>query len=108
MKKNKLDIIEDSVKVVILPDSNGFTIAMIDAVQRNMSNEKYELIMTLARGLIDMARKEPDKVFRRGMRAFAEDRKETLPKTNIVDFLEHLKKKRNEGQFMEEEILDPF
>ena len=42
------------------------------------------------------------------MRSFAEDRKETQPKTNIVDFLEHLKKKRNEGQFMEEEILDPF
>ena len=28
------------------------------------------------------------------MRAFAEDRKETQPKTNIVDFLEHLKKER--------------
>ena len=37
----------------------------------------------------------------------AKDRKETLPKTNIVDFLEHLKKKRDEEQF-EEEIKDPF
>ena len=42
------------------------------------------------------------------MRSFAEDRKETQPKTNIVDFLEHLKKKRDEEQFIEEEILDPF
>jgi len=42
------------------------------------------------------------------VRSFAEDRKETQPKTNIVDFLEHLKKKRDEEQFIEEEILDPF
>ena len=98
MKKNKLDIIEDSVKVVILPDSNGFTIAMIDAVQRNMNNEKYELIMTLARGLIDMARKEPDKVFRRGMRAFAKDREERKikdrPVKKVIDFLNYLSIKR--------------
>ena len=98
MKKNKLDIIEDSVKVVILPDSNGFTIAMIDAVQGNMSNEKYELIMTLARGLIDMARKVPDKVFRRGMRAFAKDREERKrkdrPIKKVIDFLDYLPIKR--------------
>ena len=74
-----------------------------------MSSEKYEFIITIARGLVQLARTEPEKVYRTGVRAFAEDRKETQPKTNIVDFLKHLKKReRNEKQFIEEEILDPF
>ena len=69
-----------------------------------MSSEKYEFIITIARGLVQLARTQPAKVYRTGVRAFAEDRKETQPKTNIVDFLEHLKKKRDEEQFIEEEM----
>ena len=93
----------------MLPKSDGFTYTILENdANWKMSSEKYEFIITIARGLVQLARTEPEKVYRTGVRAFAEDRKETQPKTNIVDFLEHLKKKRNEGQFMEEEILDPF
>ena len=37
----------------------------------------------------------PEKVYRTGVKAFAEDRKETQPKTNVVSFLDHLKEKRS-------------
>ena len=104
----KPDIIEDSVTIALLPKSDGFTCAILENdANWKMSSEKYEFIITIARGLVQLARTEPEKVYRTGVKAFAEDRKETQPKTNIVDFLEHLKKKRDEEQF-EEEITDPF
>ena len=92
----------------MLPKSDGFTCAILENdANWKMSSEKYEFIITIARGLVQLARTEPEKVFTTGVRAFAEDRKETQPKTNVIDFLEHLKKKRDEEQF-EEEIQDPF
>ena len=79
----------------MLPKSDGFKCAILENDSNwKMSNEKYEFIITIARGLVQVAQTEPEKVYRAGVRAFAEYRKETQPKTNIVDFLEHLKKKR--------------
>ena len=92
----------------MLPKSDGFTCAILENdANWKMSSKKYEFIITIARGLVQLTRTEPEKVYRTGVRAFAEDRKETQPKTNVIDFLEHLKNKRDEEQF-EEEIQDPF
>ena len=93
----------------MLPKSDGFTCAILENdANWKMSSEKYEFIITIARGLVQLAQTEPEKVYRAGVRSFTKDKKETRPKTNIVDFLEHLKKKRDEEQFIEEEIQDPF
>ena len=80
----------------MLPKSDGFTCAILENdANWKASSEKYQFIITIARGLVQLARTEPGKVFRTEIRAFPEDRKETQPKTNVVSFLDRLKEKRS-------------
>ena len=54
------------------------------------------------------ANQNPDKIFKLGIKASLEQKKnEKNKKDNVIDFLSYLKKKRDEEQ-CEEEIKDPF
>ena len=106
MKKSKTNYI-NSVKVLVSPWQKGFHCGIIMDSQSKMSTEEYELCSTIARGMIKMATSDPHSTFLWGLRGFADDKKknnkdlsissvaEFDDESNVVDFLEYLKKKRD-------------
>ena len=96
-----------SVSVVITPHEKGFTCGIIMDSKSKMTTEQYELCSTIARGMIKMATSDPHSTFLWGLRGFAEDKKKSEKdmtissvaefddESNVIDFLEFLKKKRD-------------
>tara|TARA_Y100000816_G_scaffold245159_1_gene193054 strand:- start:1784 stop:2125 length:342 start_codon:yes stop_codon:yes gene_type:complete len=77
--KDKLDII-NSIKVLISPWEKGFTCGLILGENNKMTSEQYELISTVARGMIKFASDTPDEAFKLGMEGFCEDKeKDEIP-----------------------------
>ena len=105
-KKDKISAI-NSVKVIVSPWQKGFTCGIIMDSKSKMSTEQYELCSTIARGMIKMATTDPHSTFLWGLRGFADDKnkqKDNLTisavsefddDSNVVDFLEFLKQKRD-------------
>jgi len=104
-KKTKLENIS-AVKVIVTPWQKGFTCGIIMDSKSKMSTEQYELCSTIARGMIKMATTDPHSTFLWGLRGFAEDKKkndsmsissvaEFDDESNVIDFLEYLKMKRD-------------
>ena len=105
-RKSKLNLI-NAVKVIITPWQKGFTCGIVMDSKSKMGTEEYELCSTIARGMIKMATTDPHSTFLWGLRGFADDKKkrskdltissvaEFDDESNIVDFLEYLKKKRD-------------
>ena len=107
MKKNeKFDVI-NSVKIIVSPWQKGFTCGIIMDSKSKMTTEEYELCSTIARGMIKMATSDPHSTFLWGLRGYAEDKKknnkdmsissvaEFDDESNVIDFLEYLKMKRD-------------
>ena len=106
MKKSKTSYI-NYVKVLVSPWQKGFHCGIIMDSQSKMSTEEYELCSTIARGMIKMATSDPHSTFLWGLRGFADDKKknnkdltissvaEFDDESNVVDFLEYLKMKRD-------------
>ena len=106
MKKSKTSYI-NSVKVLVSPWQKGFHCGIIMDSQSKMSTEEYELCSTIARGMIKMATSDPHSTFLWGLRGFADDKKKNTKdlsissvaefddESNVVDFLEYLKMKRD-------------
>ena len=106
MKKSKMSYV-NSVKVIVSPWQKGFHCGIIMDSKSKMSTEEYELCSTIARGMIKMATSDPHSTFLWGLRGFAEDKKnnekdltissvaEFDDESNVVDFLEYLKMKRD-------------
>ena len=105
-KKDNLNFI-NTIKVLISPWQNGFTCGIVMDSKSRMTTEEYELCSTIARGMIKMATTDPHSTFLWGLRGFSDDKKknnkdltissvaEFNEESNIVDFLEYLKKKRD-------------
>ena len=105
-KKEKINSI-NAVKVIVTPWQKGFTCGIIMDSRTKMTTEEYELCSTIARGMIKMATTDPHSTFLWGLRGFADDKnkqKDNLTisavsefddDSNVVDFLEFLKQKRD-------------
>ena len=105
-KKDNLNFI-NTIKVLISPWQNGFTCGIVMDSKSRMTTEEYELCSTIARGMIKMATTDPHSTFLWGLRGFADDKKkndktmtissvaEFDDDSNVVDFLEFLKNKRD-------------
>ena len=105
-KKESLSLL-NSIKVLISPWQKGFTCGIVMDSKSRMTTEEYELCSTIARGMIKMATTDPHSTFLWGLRGFSDDKKknnkdltissvaEFNDESNIVDFLEYLKKKRD-------------
>ena len=106
MKKNKVSYI-NSVNVIVSPWQKGFHCGIIMDSKSKMTTEEYELCSTIARGMIKMATTAPHSTFLWGLRGFADDKKKETrditisavsefdDESNVVDFLEFLKQKRD-------------
>ena len=103
--KDKLSLI-NSVKVIVAPWQKGFTCGIIMDSKSKMSTQEYELCSTIARGMIKMATTDPHSTFLWGLRGFADDKKKNKDlsissvaefddDSNVIDFLEFLKQKRD-------------
>ena len=105
-KKDKMSLL-NSIKVLVSPWQKGFTCGIVMDSRSKMSTEEYELCSTIARGMIKMATTDPHSTFLWGLRGFADDKnkqKDNLTisavsefddESNVVDFLEFLKQKRD-------------
>ena len=105
-KTDKISAI-NSVKVIVSPWQKGFTCGIVMDSKSRMDTEEYELCSTIARGMIKMATSDPHSTFLWGLRGFADDKKknnkdlsissvaEFDDESNVVDFLEYLKMKRD-------------
>jgi|TARA_R100001082_G_scaffold73576_1_gene42294 hypothetical protein len=105
-KKENFNLV-NSLKVLVSPWQKGFTCGIVMDSKSKMTTEEYELCSTIARGMIKMATTDPHSTFLWGLRGFAEDKKkgskdlsissvaEFDEESNVVDFLEYLKKKRD-------------
>ena len=105
-KKGMLNYI-NSVKVIVQPWQKGFNCSIVMDSKSKMTTEEYELCSTIARGMIKMATTDPHSTFLWGLRGFADDKKKETrdltisavsefdDESNVVDFLEFLKQKRD-------------
>ena len=105
-EKDKLMLL-NSIKVLVSPWDNGFQCGIIMDSKSKMTTEEYELCSTIARGMIKMATSDPHSTFLWGLRGYAEDKKksgkdltissvaEFDDESNVIDFLEYLKMKRD-------------
>ena len=107
MKKDDKKLLANAIKVLVSPWEKGFTCGIIMDSRTKMTTEEYELCSTIARGMIKMATTDPHSTFLWGLRGFADDKnkqKDNLTisavsefddDSNVVDFLEFLKQKRD-------------
>ena len=107
MKKDDKKLLNNAIKVLVSPWEKGFTCGIIMDSRTKMTTEEYELCSTIARGMIKMATTDPHSTFLWGLRGFADDKnkqKDNLTisavsefddDSNVVDFLEFLKQKRD-------------
>ena len=105
-KSDKINYI-NSVKVIVSPWQKGFNCSIMMDSQSKMSTEQYELCSTIARGMIKMATTDPHSTFLWCLRGYAEDKKKNKQdlsassvaefddESNVIDFLEYLKMKRD-------------
>ena len=105
-EKDKMMLI-NSIKVLVSPWEKGFTCGIIMDSKSKMTTEEYELCSTIARGMIKMATTDPHSTFLWGLHGFADDKKKETrdltisavsefdDESNVVDFLEFLKQKRD-------------
>ena len=105
-KSDKINYI-NSVKVIVSPWQKGFNCSIMMDSQSKMSTEQYELCSTIARGMIKMPTTAPHSTFLWGLRGYAEDKKKNKQdlsassvaefddESNVIDFLEYLKMKRD-------------
>ena len=107
MKKEDKKVFNSAIKVLVSPWEKGFTCGIIMDSRTKMTTEEYELCSTIARGMIKMATSDPHSTFLWGLRGFADDKKKNTKdlsissvaefddESNVVDFLEYLKMKRD-------------
>jgi hypothetical protein len=106
-KKADTNLLINSIKVLVSPWDRGFTCGIVMDSKNKMTTEEYELCSTIARVMIKMATTDPHSTFLWGLRGFADDKKkdntdlsisavaEFDDDSNVIDFLEFLKKKRD-------------
>ena len=107
MKKDDKKLLNNAIKVLVSPWDKGFTCGIIMDSRTKMTTEQYELCSTIARGMIKMATTDPHSTFLWGLRGFADDKNkrgkdmsissvaEFDDESNVIDFLEYLKMKRD-------------
>ena len=71
--KKKLDA-QKAVKIFITPADNGFNVAIDIENSKNMNTEEYELVSTIARGLVFQATTDPHTTFLMGVKGFKNDK----------------------------------
>jgi len=100
--KKKVDA-QKAMKIFITPADNGFNVAIDIENSKNLNPEEYELVSTIARGLVFQATTDPHTTFLMGVKGFKNDKekkkeikKETKKKkNNVIDFIDYIKNLRN-------------
>ena len=90
---------QKAMKIFITPADNGFNVAIDAENSKNMSSEEYELVSTIARGLVFQATTDPHSTFLMGLKGFKNDKEKKIDKkketkkkqNNVIDFLDYIK-----------------
>ena len=65
---------QKAMKIFITPAKNGFNVAIDIENSKNMNSEEYELVSTIARGLVFQATTDPHSTFLMGLKGFKNDK----------------------------------
>ena len=92
-----------AMKIFITPADNGFNVAIDAENSKNMTSEEYELVSTIARGLVFQATTDPHSTFLMGLKGFKNDKEKKIDKkketkkkqNNVLDFLDYIKNLKN-------------
>ena len=93
---------QKTIKILVCPSHNGFSCAIDIENSKNLNPEEYELVSTIARGLVFQATTDPHSTFLMGVKGFKndKDKKRDLKKretkkeqNNVIDFIDYLKNK---------------
>ena len=90
---------QKAMKIFITAADNGFNVAIDAENSKNMSSEEYELVSTIARGLVFQATTNPHSTFLMGLKGFKNDKEKKIDKkketkkkqNNVIDFLDYIK-----------------
>jgi glucose dehydrogenase len=95
---------QKTIKILVCPSRNGFSCAIDIVNSKNLNPEEYELVSTIARGLVFQATTDPHSTFLMGAKGFKndKDKKQDLKKketkkeqNNVIDFIDYLKRLRD-------------
>ena len=85
MKTNSEFDKNKTIKIYLSPTDRGFACSINKENSKNMTVDEFEMVNTIAHGLIYLATNEPDSAFSMGLSALRKDKKKTLsqkPKNN--------------------------
>jgi len=71
--KKKVDA-QKAMKIFITPADNGFNVAIDIENSKNLNPEEYELVSTIARGLVFQATTDPHTTFLMGVKGFKNEK----------------------------------
>ena len=98
MKTNSEFDKNKTIKIYLSPTERGFSCSINKENSKNMTVDEFEMVNTIAHGLIYLATNEPDSAFSMGLSALRKDKKKTLsqkPKdnrNNIINFFDYYNK----------------
>jgi|GEM_PF-2485716 len=96
----------NSIKILLSPVEDGFACGILVDTHRKLDAPSEHMCTTIARGMIRMATRNPHETFLEGIKGFHEDSKRSselgiqegdlagVSKTNLVDFMSYLKKRK--------------
>ena len=92
---------QKTIKILVCPSNNWFSCAIDIENSKNLNPEEYELVSTIARGLVFQATTDPHSTFLMGVKGFKNDKdkkrdlkKKKKEQNNVIDFIDYLKNKR--------------
>ena len=86
-----------TIKIYLSPTDTGFSCSIDNKNSKNMSFDKFEMVNTIAHGLIHLATTEPESAFSIGLSVLRKKKKKIIKKinknnqSNIINFLDYKK-----------------
>tara|TARA_B100000214_G_C23949482_1_gene619696 strand:- start:896 stop:1189 length:294 start_codon:yes stop_codon:yes gene_type:complete len=86
-----------TIKIYLSPTDTGFSCSIDNKNSKNMSFDEFEMVNTIAHGLIHLATTEPESAFSMGLSVLRKNKKKIIMKinknnqSNIINFLDYKK-----------------
>ena len=98
IKKMKTNLEIDktkTIKIHLSPTNNGFSCSIDNKNSKNMTIDEFEMVNTIAHGLIYLATNEPDSAFSMGLSVLKKNNKKILSSkikdspNNVINFFDY-------------------
>ena len=86
-----------TIKIYLSPTDTGFSCSINNENSKNMTFDEFEMVNTIAHGLIHLATTEPDSAFSMGLSALSKGNKKIIKnkvkdkQNNVINFFDYKK-----------------